>query len=84
MKEIKLLPPELQYKILTYCKRYIQHPTASIIRDLINETDELNNLHFNIHTLKYEKLSFYKYLVVNEYLKDFFDFDFVIFYLLTL
>ena len=84
MKEIKLLPPELQFKILSYCKKYIQHPTATIIRALIEETDNLNNYHFNINTLKYEKLSFYNYLVVNGYLKDFYNFDFVIFYLLTL
>lgn len=84
MIEIKSLPSELQFKILSYTKRYIIHPTAEIIKDLIKETDELNNIHFNLDTLKYEKLSFYNYLVVNGYLKDFFDFDFVIFYLLTL
>ena len=84
MEEIKLLPYELQFKILSYCKKRIQHPTAKIIKDLINDTDELNNNHFNIETLKYTKLSFYNYLVINGYLKDFYDFDFVIFYLLTL
>ncbi len=84
MIDIKSLPDELQFKILCYYKRSIQHPTATIIRALIEETDKLNNFHFNINTLKYEKLSFYNYLVVNRYLKDFYDFDFLIFYLLTL
>ena len=86
MKEINLcnrikeLPNELQHKIFYYS---LEHPTAKIMKELIKETDELNEAHFDIFLFKYDKLSFYKYLIINRYLKTHYDFDFII-YLLTL
>lgn len=69
---IKALPYELQHKIFHYS---IQHPIAKIIRELIKETDELNNIHFCIISLKYDKLSFFEYLVEMRYLKGIYDFE---------
>lgn len=66
MKDIKSLPPEIQIKIFYYG---VEHKTAKIMKELIKETDEINNCHFNIDRLKYEKLSFFNYLVINWYLK---------------
>tara|TARA_R100000654_G_scaffold24441_2_gene47317 strand:+ start:4957 stop:5220 length:264 start_codon:yes stop_codon:yes gene_type:complete len=78
MEEIKLeylimsLPYELQHKIFHYS---ILHPTAKVIKELIKETDELNNIHFCIDNLKYDKLSFFEYLVEMRYLKGYHDFE---------
>jgi hypothetical protein len=78
MEEIKLeyyimsLPYELQHKIF---HKSILHPTAKIIKELIKETDELNNIHFCLDTLKYDKLSFYEYLVKLYHLKGDYDFE---------
>ena len=69
---IKLLPYELQHKIF---HKSILHPTAKIMRDFIKETDEFNDIHFCIITLKYNKLSFYEYLVKLYHLKGIYDFD---------
>jgi hypothetical protein len=72
MLDIKSLPTELQLKIFFYS---LEHVTAKIMKELIKETDEINNCHFNINTLKYEKLSFYNYLIVNGYLKGHYYFE---------
>ena len=69
---IHSLPYEIQKLIYKYS---LEHPLAKIIRELINETDEINNLHLNIETLKYEKLSFYNILCELRYLKGYYYFD---------
>tara|TARA_R100000353_G_scaffold175448_2_gene145826 strand:+ start:335 stop:595 length:261 start_codon:yes stop_codon:yes gene_type:complete len=69
---IKSLPYELQKKIYNYS---IMHHSAKIIQELIKETDELNNSHFCIDTLKYKKLTFFNILHVLGDLKGIYDFD---------
>jgi len=78
IENISELPAEIQHKILMYC---MIHPTASIMKELIKETEELNRYHFDIDNFKYTKLSFYNYLVNTGYLKDMYDFEYLLYLL---